>query len=156
MQKRITLTLIAMAILIQSYSIPSAHAGSRKHHLLQGVIIGAGAAIIGAAIAGEIHEQSTRGTRREYTYGPRGKNHNETYGRHDYRNREDKPYRNSSNRHYKKGYWTVQKVWVSPLYGKRWNPGHYNKKGRWVNGKHDRVIIREGYWEKRRIWTGRY
>ena len=54
---------------------------------------------------------------------------------------------------YKKGHWKTRKIWVEPIYETRWNPGHYNKRGRWVSGRHEKFLMADGYWQKKRVWV---
>lgn len=149
MKKKIVLTLIAITMLIQYNSIPSVHAGSRDRHLIEGAIIGTSAAIIGASIA----KQNHRKRRREHVHKPCRKNPETRW--HSYQYEEPRGKRHFKKRHHKKGHWTMQKRWVAPVYRQRWNPGHYNGNGRWVEGRHERVIVQEGYWEKQRVWVRR-
>lgn len=113
----------------------SGHAGHRGHHhggLLEGVIIGAGAAILGTAIISGI----TPPPRYERIYVNDGyDSDDEWYDRCD------------------RGRWSVERVWVEPVYKERWIPGHYSRRGYWIPGRYHCVMIREGYWETRRVWV---
>jgi hypothetical protein len=53
-----------------------------------------------------------------------------------------------------RGHWEVQKTWVPPVYKKVWNPGHYNRKGRWVPGEWIKIESEPGRWVKERVWVG--
>ncbi|MBF0231940.1 MAG: hypothetical protein HQK62_11740 [Desulfamplus sp.] len=121
-------------------------AGHRRHHsgLIEGVIIGAGAALIGASIIAEAREHDM------YDRHPGYDRHERKRNSHYYKKER---YRRDHYNSYKGGYWSVEKVWVEPVYGKRWNPGHYNRRGYWVPGSYDRVIIQDGYWVSKRIWV---
>ena len=34
-----------------------------------------------------------------------------------------------------------RKCWAAPRYERRWNPGHYNRRGQWINGRYVRVPV---------------
>ncbi len=134
-----TLSIFLAAALLIPLSFSQASAGKGKNHLMEGILIGTGVAILGATIVHEIHHDSKK---MEYPC--------------DYP-KPDKSYPNKkwhgANLHHDPGHWILTKVWVPPQYGKRWNPGHYNKQGRWVPGRYEQVIVQKGHWEKRNIWV---
>ncbi len=129
MKKIITTAIITLFIF--SICLSPAFAGSRGRNFARGVIVGTTAAIIGAAIISEINHHNT------VVLGGR---HHE-YNRHPHRG------------HPHRGYWRYEKVWMPPIYEKRWNPGHYNPRGHWVNGSYQRVVIRDEFWKKKRVWV---
>jgi len=53
------------------------------------------------------------------------------------------------------GYWELRKVWVPPSYSRVWNPGHYNRYGKWVPGQWIKSVKNRGYWAMERIWVCR-
>lgn len=55
--KKIITMIVATAVMI-SMSVAPGYAGSRNRHLAQGILIGAGAVILGAALANEIRHDS--------------------------------------------------------------------------------------------------
>jgi hypothetical protein len=65
-----------------------------------------------------------------------------------HRNRHQNRHHNWDRRHGRRG--RGDRVWVEPIHGLRWNPGHYNRRGFWVQGRHEKVIVRDGFWDKRR------
>lgn len=135
-------TKISIAItLVLFLGFSTASAGSRGRDIARGVIIGTTAAVIGAAIINEMHDNRKSSFK-----------HNREY-RIIHKEKRDCREKKYKKRHHSRGYWAFKKVWVSPDYEKRWNPGHYNRRGRWVPGKYQRVIVREGYWKKNRVWV---
>lgn len=125
------------------------HAGSGRHHnhngLLEGVIIGAGAAILGAAIISEVNEPHV------YYHNPRYDRGSSYYDDRSEDSDENSHYYSGNN--HIRGHWSVERVWVEPIYKEFWNPGHYNRRGHWVDGGYESVIVREGYWKSRKIWV---
>lgn len=104
--------------------IPSSWAGEAQRHRWEGVALGIGAAIIGSALYNQYYSQ--------YSPAP-------VY-------QKLRPRRPN-------GHWEYQKVWASPTYKKVWNPGHYNKIGKWVPGKWIQVETEPGHWVKEKIWV---
>ncbi len=129
MKKMIAMTLVTGMLL--AVSVVPGHAGSREQHLVEGIIIGTGAVIIGTAIAHEIRGNGGACVvkqRRQYRHRNRHQNRDRRHGRVE----------------------RVERVWVEPIYGVRWKSGHYNRRGFWVQGRHEKVIVRDGFWEKKR------
>jgi len=122
-------------VLIASVLISApAMAGSKQQHRWEGVAIGVGAAILGHAIY-QAHKDAP--TARVVYVEPtpvRSK------------------YRHPSHPKHRHGRWEWQKTWVAPTYEKVWNPGHYDRKGRWVQGHWIEVKTSDGYWTKERVW----
>ena len=115
-----------------------AWAGNEQRNRWEGVAIGLGAAILGSAFL----NQQNISSQPSGSYYPRSrKNHHRQYDRH----RSQAPVA--------RGYWEIRKVWVAPVYEKVWNPGHYNRKGRWMEARWIRVERSAGYWEKQRVWV---
>lgn len=147
MKKTILTVFLTIALTVQLGMVPNADAGKKERHLLQGAIIGTGAVILGAAIVNTLNDSHGNSDRYNTSW-------------HHGKNNEHMPYRKGRWKHEKAscdryphgGYWRVEKVWVPPTYAKRWNPAHYNKKGYWVAGRYQNVVVKEGYWDKRRIW----
>ncbi len=140
MKKIITIT--TALILLVCFSNGSAHAGSARRHTLEGVMIGAGVTILGAAIISELNHNSSSYTVEKH-YQPRGKHHAA------YRHGHHKKFR----RHHPRGHWEIEKIWVDPVYEAKWNPGHYNRRGKWVCGKYNNFLVKEGYYQKERVWV---
>ncbi len=126
-----SLVVAAIAIVMTSSSVL---AGSKQRHRWEGVAIGVGAAILGHAIY-----QAHRVERQPQVVYV-----------------EPEPYRHYRHRHpprQPRGHWEWQKMWVPPTYEKVWNPGHYNRKGRWVPGHWIEVQTSAGHWTKERVWV---
>ena len=152
MQK--TVSIITAVLILIVVSTTSAHADRKT---MERIMFGTGAAILGAAIIHGIHNNS--GPRYisntpwhdnqhydRYRHGDRKKHHKKY--KHGDRKRHHKRY--SHNRH--RGHWETQKIWVEPVYETKWNPGHYNRRGRWVNGRYEKYIVTRGCWQKNKIW----
>lgn len=145
MKKTMIITMAVICII--SFTIASAYAGSskRRRHHLEGFIIGTSAGFLGAAIINKLHHDRPRA----YAYEPRRhkKHHPRHHGRYcNNRHRCEEP----------AGHWRIKRIWVPEEYEERWNPAHYNKRGRWVTGRYKRFVVREGYWKEKRIWVCRY
>lgn len=133
MKKMIAMILVTGILL--AVSVVPGHAGSRDRHLVEGIIIGTGAVIIGTAIAHEIRGNGGAVVVKERRH-------------YRHRNRHQNRHHNWDRRHGRRG--RGDRVWVEPIHGLRWNPGHYNRRGFWVQGRHEKVIVRDGFWDKRR------
>ena len=145
MKKTIITTMTIICIV--SITAASVYADSRKRHRhqLEGFIFGTGAGFLGATIMNKLHHKRPK----VYVEEPRHKKRH--YAK---RHRRDRRYRQSQAQ--PAGYWKVKKEWVPEEYVEKWNPGHYNKRGKWVGGRLERFVVREGYWEKRRVWVSYY
>lgn len=165
----ITTTVLVMVCL----STVNAHADRKT---MEGFMIGTGVAILGAAIINAIHDDSPpsmtyhRPHHRPPHYNPgHHPKYNHQGGRHHKMKHHDKQRHKMKHhgRHHRKhghkqcntrpgGYWDVKKRWVAPIYETRWNPGHYNRRGVWVEGRHMRFMVADGYWKEVRIWVSRH
>ena len=106
-------------------------AGSTQRHRWEGVAIGVGAAIIGSALINSLHQSSAYAEPAPATaYHP------------DYEGRPAP-----------RGHWTIEKAWIEPVTRKEWNPGHYNRRGRWVPGEWIQIEVEPGYWVERKVWV---
>ena len=103
-----------------------AFAGAKQHYRWEGVAIGLGAAILGHALYESAKNSSSE--------------HVSVYSRPC-----PPPYR--------QGHWEVRRVWVTPVYQKVWNPGHYNGRGTWVPGQWQMIEKNAGYWQEQEIWV---
>ena len=132
MKKPISLvTAIVLGLMIL---VPQAHAGNKQRSRWEGVAIGLGAAVLGSALLGH-YNRPKPAPAPAYVPPP------------------EPTYRYSHRRH--RGHWEIRKTWVAPVYERVWNPGHYNRKGRWVKGGYIRIEVEPGYWEKERVWVAR-
>lgn len=131
--KKLLIGLFVTLIAVTLISTP-AMAGSKQRHRWEGVAIGVGAAILGHAIY-QAHRDASQPQvvyaepEPVQEYGP---------GHHGPKHRH--------------GHWEWQKTWVPPTYEKVWNPGHYNRKGGWIQGHWVEVKTAEGHWIKERVW----
>lgn len=120
---------------------PGRHRSSHPHHaphhnaknnVLEGVVLGAGALILGTAIAQSLNKPCQTGQIHALHAPPRP---------------------GPRKRHRKRGHWEMKKVWVAPVYKTRWNPAHYDAQGRWVRGRHQQFLVADGFWKKERVWV---
>ena len=133
MKNNHVLTLWIIVMLSLSLVAPTVWAGNVQRNRWEGVAIGIGAALLGSAIYN--HRLSNR-TEREVVY------HSPPYSRH-------KPH----YRHRPGGYWELRKEWIPPTHKEVWNPGHYNRQGRWVEGHWMEIEKEPGYWVEKRVWV---
>jgi hypothetical protein len=128
------ITLLGIALVSSS-----ALAGSKQRHRWEGVAIGVGAAILGHAI----YQSHMAEHQPEVVYVER-----------------QRVYGNNHGPKYRWGHWEWQKTWIPPTYERVWNPGHYNRNGRWVSGHWMEVETSDGHWIQERVWIaenrGRY
>jgi len=101
-----------------------------------------GAIRIGGAISGKdtARHQGQYASRRNfgrhdqgYGYGPYRRNRRHGHYRSPWRHGPDYGYR-GHRRHGHRGYWWRGKRWMPYFYERIWNPGHYNRYGRWIPG----------------------
>ena len=139
------IAIATAAILIICLSSVSASAGSARRHTIEGIMIGTGVAILGAAIINEIHSDPV-------VY--QGQQHQDRYTRKDRRHGPARHLHPKYNAHRgPSGYWKMERIWVAPMYEKRWNPGHYTRSGQWVPGRYESFMIAEGYYQTRKVWV---
>ncbi len=136
-------------------TVEAVYAGSRgryyhHHHrgngVVEGLIIGTGAVLLGAAIINGLNSQPKYYNPPVVVRPERRDNYSNS---DQYYSDSDEYYRDQEH----KGYWSVERVWVPPLYRQEWHPGHYGRGGYWVPGGYARILVRDGYWENRRVWV---
>lgn len=138
-------------LLLTLFGTPAA-AGSRERGRFEGFALGFGAALLGHTL---LHHHHAPGhykapvdrhppQRKHFDHRRHGY-HKPPADRHPPRHR----YRHRS------GHWELQRIWVPPAFKKVWNPGHYNRRGRWIPGHWTKVPISEGHWKKERVWVSR-
>jgi len=108
--------------------------------------IGTGVAILGAAIINGINHDSRPSYNRHYS---RHSRHHYAGYRQEYKNRHHKKYKS----HRPGGYWEVERIWVEPVYEKKWNPGHYNRRGNWISGRYENFLVQDGYFQEEKVWV---
>ena len=130
---KLLISLVATLIAVTLIATP-ALAGSKQQHRWEGVAIGVGAAILGHAIY----------------HAHKGASHPQVV----YQAPEPAPrYHHRYPFKHRRGHWEWKKTWVAPTYEKIWNPGHYNRRGRWIPGHWIDVQTSDGYWKKERVWV---
>jgi hypothetical protein len=132
-------------LLVICLSTVTAHADRKT---MEGFMLGAGAFILGSAIYNAHHDSVQYIPQKTTNYKYSHNRYNSNY-RYKYKGKHNKKY----NRHDKKGHWKTKKRWVDPLYKKRWNPGHYNRKGQWISGRKVSFLVKQGYWQKKKVWV---
>ena len=128
--------IVFMLVAVLSFMLLStpARAGSKQSHRWEGVAMGIGAAILGSTLY-NLHKNYT-----ECRPAPRP--------RHAYRHPRPRHHRD-------RGHWEVRREWVPPTFKRAWNPGHYDRRGRWVPGHWIEIEDRPGYWSETRVWVSR-
>ncbi len=145
-----TLNIFLIAALLIPFTFSPASAGPRNNHLLETVIIGTGVAILGTALIYEVHHNNRENDYAHNNYNSR------KHPKHPgwQKPRPIHPRKDHALNSYKaRGGWVIEKVWITPIYENIWVPGHHKKHGRWIKGRYRQVIVRKGYWEKRRVWV---
>ena len=121
--KRI-MTLLLIPFISIAFSVSAAWAGSAQRHRVEGAVIGIGALLLTQAII----------------------NHHDAYA-------VDSTSNLRKHHHHRAGHWDTQKKWVPAQYKKVWNPGHYDRRGRWVRGHWTQLLIKPGYWVEEKVWV---
>jgi hypothetical protein len=136
-------TLISITTAIVMFVCLSAAPARADRKTTEGFLLGVGAAVLGTAIYQGLHHSSGyREPQRHHAPPP-------AYG-YKSQCRNDRRYvRQPVIR------WEIQRIWVEPVFETRWHPGHHNRKGHWVGGRHEKIKVRDGYWTERR-GRGRY
>ena len=134
MNKRNLLVMVLAGLVSISIAARPAAAGNVQRNRWEGVAIGVGAAVLGGILWNHYR-----------------------HDRHDVHvTYHRRPPHSSPKRYHPKrpvGHWEVRKIWASPKYKTVWNPGHYNRRGRWVPGEWINIEKRPGYWKEARIWV---
>ncbi|MEA2082911.1 MAG: hypothetical protein U9O82_01470 [Thermodesulfobacteriota bacterium] len=128
MKKNKFAVIFLIPLLLVTFSATSANAGSRERHRWEGAAIGIGSLVLGGILVDRIGRQCT--PRREHVY---------VY--------LDPPQRLRK----KRGHWEMRRKWVEPSYERVWNPGHYNRHGKWVYGRWIMIVDKEGYWIEEQV-----
>jgi len=144
MNKLIAIT--TTVLLLICFSTATALAGSARKHTIEGIMIGTGVAILGAAIINEINRDAKPQYRANYA---RHDGHRYAGYRYDHKRRNHRRYKS----HRSRGHWEIERVWIDPVYEKKWNPGHYNRRGKWISGRVEKFMIKDGYWQEEKLWV---
>lgn len=131
------ISIMTAVVVFICLSTAPAHADRKTR---EGFLLGVGAAVLGTAIYQGLKQPSGYREPRRYHVPP---------------GYERRSQCRDTRRHARgpAGRWEIERIWVEPAYETRWNPGHYNRKGYWVNGRHEKFKVQDGYWEKRRVWV---
>lgn len=163
MKKRVILATVPVLVTVLIALAPSAYAGKSGRDVTKGVLIGTGAAILGAAIISNINDSGEfgrQGSSFEYsTISRRGHGyHNRYHNRYRYRHHDRyRPGRHHDRHrpgrgHGRSGYWIIEKTWIPPVYERR--HGNFYDNGGHRGYRHGRRgIVSEGRWIKRKVWV---
>jgi hypothetical protein len=151
--KKTIATITAVLLISGIVSVTSAHADRKT---MEGFMLGTGVAILGAAIIHEINKGSDPArekvvTVRHHRYDEPPYSHQNGYykkERHHNKNRHHNRYARHN-----RGHWEVEKIWIEPVYEKKWNPGHYNRHGEWISGRYEKFVVQKGYWSEKKVWV---
>jgi len=146
--KKIIAITTGLLMIMGIVSVSAANAGAARRHTIEGFMLGTGVVLLGTAI---IHEMN-KGDRPIHTYthnrpdryeNPK-KNHHKQYKRSKHQRKYAKRSR---------GHWELERLWIAPVYERKWNPGHYNRKGKRVSGRYKKFMIEQGYWSENKVWV---
>jgi len=141
MQK--TISIITAALILVCFSTVSAHADRKT---MEGFMLGTGVAILGAAIIHGINKDSHPQYASSYSTH---NDHNYAKHRYGHKNKHHRKY----CQHRPRGHWEIEKRWIEPVYEIKWNPGHYNRRGEWIDGRDERFIVTKGCWQEDKVWV---
>jgi len=142
MKKIIAIT--TSVLVLTFFSTVSAHADRKT---VEGFMLGTGIAILGAAIYNGIHNDSPPP---QYIRNhPLPDAYRYAGYRYDHWNKNNRKYSHLGPG----GHWKIQRIWIDPVYEKKWNPGHYNPIGYWVSGRYEIFQIQNGFWQEKKIWV---
>ena len=137
------ITITTAVILLICFSTVQAHADRKT---MEGFMLGTGVAILGAAIISGINNDRRPQYARQHI-PPAEVRHIEY--REAYRHNYPRNYRH----HGPSGHWEITRIWVAPVYENKWNPGHYNHRGEWIDGRYEQFLISEGFWQEQKVWV---
>ncbi|MGD9248767.1 MAG: hypothetical protein PVI60_12460 [Desulfobacteraceae bacterium] len=128
MNRKRIFTIILIATITTVIAAQVSWAGSRAQHRLEGAALGIGALILTKAIIDQHRVDTAVVIPSDRHCGHRRPHHRPA------------------------GHWEVQKMWVPAEYKKVWNPGHYNRRGKWRPGRWINIEVEPGHWSERRVW----
>lgn len=132
-------TLISITTAVVMVVCLSAAPARADRKTTEGFLLGVGAAVLGTAIYQGLQPPSGYREPQRYHAPPPAYRYKSQY-------RNDRRYGRQPVVH-----WEIRRIWVEPVFETRWRPGHYNHRGHWVGGRHERMKMRDGYWEERRV-----
>lgn len=153
--KKFAITSIALIFLL-SVASTQALAGSKQQHRWEGVAIGVGATLLGAALLSEHSSHDGYRVSAHIGYPPRDA-YRHSYGhsyKHSYRH-SHRDFDRDRHHKYRRGHWETRRVWVGPVHDRVWNPPHYNRRGHRIPGSWITVERSPGYWKEERVWRSR-
>ncbi len=127
------LAIVTAAFLIIGFTAGISQAGAARRHTIEGFILGTGVAILGTAIVQSMNKPEPEPVVVNHVY-----------------HQEPPRYAKKKKR---KGHWETRKTWVEPNYDTRWNPAHYNRRGKWVSGRYEEFKVADGYWRSAKVWV---
>ena len=141
-----TLTTITIAVLAIMFTTAPARADRKT---MEGFLLGTGVTLLGAAIIHEINRDD------KPAYQAAVYNSRQSCDRPVYKKHHPGKHRGWKKKHHRgpRGHWEVDRVWIDPVYERKWNPGHYNRRGEWVNGRYEKFKVASGYWKEERSWV---
>lgn len=122
----------------------TAWAGNVQRNRWEGVALGVAATLLGQALLDH---------HRVVQYGPAPVPRTVQPSR-DYHDTRSPAFGHRVPKHPEKQHY--QRVWVPPVYKKVWNPGHYNRRGRWLPGHWVQTQLKPGHWRKERVWSAHH
>jgi len=148
------ITIITTVLFLVCFSAVPARADRKT---MEGFMLGTGVAILGAAIINGMNDNDGPRYSRHHSPPPPDVYHIEFRGGHDgrYDRRHDRRHDRRDHHYGPDGRWEMVRVWVEPVYERRWNPAHYNHRGEWVDGRYESFQITGGYYQDQRVWVGR-
>ena len=144
MKKKTLFIMFISIVLAWTITAPPVRAGSPQQHLWQGVAIGVGAAIIGGSL---FHHARHSGHSRKHMRRHSRPAYYQTSPPQQVYVAPACPPRQP------RGHWELQKTWVPSVCEKTWNPGHYNRKHRWIPGRWIRIETQPGYFRTEKVWV---
>ena len=141
-------TIITMTIAVLAVMLTTAPARADRK-TMEGFLLGTGVTLLGAAIIHEINRDDGQ------AYQTAVYTDRRDCDRPYYRNKHKNRHKAWKKRHHRgpKGHWEVARVWIEPVYERKWNPGHYNRRGKWVSGRYEKFMVAEGYWKEEKTWV---
>jgi hypothetical protein len=131
-------TLISITTAVATFICLSTVPAHADRKTTEGFMLGVGAVVLGTAIYQGLNHPSGYREPPRYHAPP-------AYGRRAQCRNDRRYVRQPVVR------WEIQRIWVQPVFETRWHPGQYNRKGHWLGGRHEKIKVRDGYWEERRV-----
>ncbi len=157
--KKIIAITTGILMIMGIVSVSSANAGAARRHTIEGFMLGTGVALLGTAIIHEMNKDARQSPTYTRHWPDRYENPKRKHHKQYKRSKHHKQYKRSKHpRKYAKksrGHYELERVWINPVYERRWNPGHYSRKGTWLSGRYQKFMIEQGYWSEKKVWVWR-